>query len=577
VTKPTLRRLLGLLSSNRRWLAAGSVLGFLAIAANVTLVATSAFLVSKAAVVTNVAELALAITAVRVLAIGRASFRYLERYATHFATLRILADLRVWFFSAIEPLAPARLATHRSGDLLARISTDVDTLEDFAVRVVLPPIVAILVAVFAALLLGAFDPGLGAVLLAFLGLAGIVLPLLARRLSRTASAEVVARRGRLSALAVDEVVGQADLAALDQADDHRSRLLTEGAALDRAAGRLAAARGLGAGLAVLAASLCAVVVLGLAVPLVVGGRVDAVYLALLPLAALAAFEAVQPLSQSLQLLGSSEAAAGRLFELVDAQPAVEDPPYPAPAPRPASPPPAIELRGLTFAYEPGARDVLDGIDLTIAAGSCVAIIGPSGSGKSTLVNLLLRFHEYDGGEIRIGGCDVRELRADDVRRLLGVVSQRVDLFDSTIRDNLALADPDVTDEAMEAACRMAQLHDVVAALPDGYDTRIGADGHRLSGGERRRLAIARAIIKDAPVLVLDEATADLDAITEERLVASLRPFVAGRTTLVISHRPALVHLADTVVELREGRLRTVRVAPVEPPSGGRDQVGIVQV
>jgi len=204
VTKPTLRRLLGLLSSNRRWLAAGSVLGFLAIAANVTLVATSAFLVSKAAVVTNVADLALAITAVRVLAIGRASFRYLERYATHFATLRILADLRVWFFSAIEPLAPARLATHRSGDLLARISTDVDTLEDFAVRVVLPPIVAILVAVFAALLLGAFDPGLGAVLLVFLGLAGIVLPLLARRLSRTASAEVVARRGRLTALAVDD-------------------------------------------------------------------------------------------------------------------------------------------------------------------------------------------------------------------------------------------------------------------------------------------------------------------------------------------------------------------------------------
>jgi ATP-binding cassette subfamily C protein CydC len=274
------------------------------------------------------------------------------------------------------------------------------------------------------------------------------------------------------------------------------------------------------------------------------------------------FEAVQPLPLSLQLLGSSEAAAGRLFDLVDAPPAVTDPPAPAPLPRES--PPSLELRGLTFAYEPGGRNVLDAVDLSVAAGECIAVVGPSGSGKSTLVNLLLRFHEYFEGEIRVGGCEVRELRADDVRRLLGVVSQRVDLFDSTIRDNLALADADVTDEAMEAACRMAQLHDVVAALPEGYDTRIGADGHRLSGGERRRLAIARAIIKDARVLILDEATADLDAVTEARLVASLRPFVAGRTTLVISHRPALVNMADVVVELRGGRLRTVRAEPLEP-------------
>jgi len=563
VTTPTFARLLGLLSSNRRWLAAGAVLGFLAIAANVTLVATSAYLVSKAATVTNVAELALAITAVRVLAIGRAAFRYLERYATHLATLRILADLRVWFFAAIEPLAPARLATHRSGDLLSRISADVDTLEDFAVRVVLPPIVAVMAAAFACLLLAAFDPPLGIVLLVFLGLVGVVLPLLTRRLSRRGSATFVARRGEVSALAVDQVEGRADLAALDHVDDHRKRLLAEGADLDRLAARLAAVRGLGGALAVTVAGLCAVVVLGLAVPLVTGGRVDAVFLALLPLAAIAAFEAVQPLPLSLQLLGSSQAAAGRLFDLVDAPPAVTDPPTPAPA-LPPGLPPSIELRGLAFAYQPGGRTVLNAIDLTVAAGSTVAIIGPSGSGKSTLVDLLLRFHEFGQGEIRLGGCDIRELRADDVRRMLGVVSQRVDLFDSTIRDNLALADPDVTDESIEAACRIAQLHDVITALPDGYATRIGTDGHRLSGGERRRLAIARAIIKDAPVLVLDEATADLDAITEERLVAALRPFIAGRTTLVIGHRPALVNVANVVVELRGGRLRTIRAGPVEP-------------
>ena len=181
-------------------------------------------------------------------------------------------------------------------------------------------------------------------------------------------------------------------------------------------------------------------------------------------------------------------------------------------------------------------------------------MGASGSGKTTIVNLLLRFWDYGAGEIRVGDVDLRAMRADDVRRRIAVVSQRVDLFDATIRDNLALADPDVTDDQLDEACRIAQLGDVIAALPAGYDTRIGENGVRLSGGERRRLAIARAILRDAPILVLDEATADLDATTERALVASLRPFIAGRTTLVITHRPALAELAERTVRLEKGRL-----------------------
>ena len=188
------------------------------------------------------------------------------------------------------------------------------------------------------------------------------------------------------------------------------------------------------------------------------------------------------------------------------------------------------------------------------AGGSLAIVGASGSGKTTIVNLLLRFWDYDAGEIRLGGVELRDLRADDVRRRIAVVSQRVDLFDATIRDNLALADPDVTDAQLDEACRIAQLDDVIAALPAGYDTRIGENGVRLSGGERRRLAIARAILRDAPILVLDEATADLDASTERALVDSLRPFIAGRTTLVITHRPALAELAERTVRIERGRL-----------------------
>ena len=555
MTRPVVVRLLALISTRAGLIGAGAVLGSLAVGSNVALMAVSAYLVTRAALATNVAEIALAVTAVRVLAIGRAAFRYLERYVTHVATLRILTDLRVWFYASIEPLAPARLTDRRRGDLLARVVADVETLEDLYVRIVVPPIVAALVSAFACLLLGLFDPRLGIVLLAFLVVTGIVLPLITRQLSRDAADTIVGQRAELHAAIVDEIEGIAELAAFDQAATHRTSLLTLGDGVDRLGERLAVVRGLGIGLAALLTGLCGIVVLAVAVPLVADGQIDGVYLALLPLAAVAAFEAVQPLSTALQLLDTSRAAGARLFELVDAPPPVVDPVDPKPAP-PSTPPPALWIEGLRFAYEPGRRTILDGVSLVIPAGSSLAIVGPSGSGKSTIVNLLLRFWDYDEGQIRIGGIELHELRGDDVRALLGVVPQRVDLFDASIRDNLALADPDLTDEQLEAACRQAQLLDFVTGLPAGFDTRIGEDGVRLSGGERRRLAIARVLIRNAPILVLDEPTADLDTVTEQRLIESLRPFVSGRTTLLISHRPALADLADRAIFLERGRIRS---------------------
>ena len=227
---------------------------------------------------------------------------------------------------------------------------------------------------------------------------------------------------------------------------------------------------------------------------------------------------------------------------------------PADPPVPAAPPAehGIEVRGLRFRYGDADPLVLDGLDLAIPDGGSLAIVGPSGSGKSTLVNLLLRFWDYDDGEIRIGGRDLHDYRVEDVRRMLGVVSQQVHLFNATIRDNLAVADPHATDAEMEAACRMAQLHETILALPAGYETRVGEDGIRLSGGERQRLAIARAILKDAPILVLDEATANLDVLTERRLLDSLAPFMAGRTTVVISHRASVADRVDGIVALDAG-------------------------
>ncbi len=296
--------------------------------------------------------------------------------------------------------------------------------------------------------------------------------------------------------------------------------------------------------------LCAATVLWLGVNVVNDGSVPAILLAVLPLAAIATFEAVGPLAAAVQRLDATEAAGGRLFELIDARPAVVDPPVAAPPPDTFG----LDISALRFRYPNSRRDAIDGLSLSIPPGGRLAVVGPSGAGKSTLVALLLRFEAYDEGEIRIGGRELRTLRADDVRALLSVVSQRVDLFDATIRDNLALADADLDDARARAAVEAAQLAGFVDALPDGEATRIGDDGLRLSGGERRRLAIARAVVRDAPILILDEPTADLDWATEARLWASLEPVIAGRTTLVLTHRPPPGWDPASVVVLRDGRI-----------------------
>lgn len=549
------RRLIRLLAGHRRWLAIGAGLGFLAVGSNVGLMALSAYLISKAALVTNVADIALTITAVRVLAIARAAFRYLERYVTHRATFDILADLRVWFYASIEPIAPAALAGQRRGDLLGRIVADIDTLEDFYVRVLIPPIVAAAVVAFASLILGALDPVLGLVLLAFMALTGVILPVAGRRLSRRPALALVAARGELRATVVDELVGLADLVALDRTAWHRERVLALGAGTDEALAELARVRGWTAALAATFAGLAAVTVLGIGAELVHGGRVDGVFLAVLPLTALAAFEVIGPLAQAISLQDANEAAARRLFELADAPSAVSDRAATgAPIASGAiEGPAAIEFRDVTFRYAADEPLVLDGVSLAVPAGGSLAVIGPSGSGKTTLVNLLARFWEPVDGAIRIGGRDVRELHGDDVRALLGVVEQDVHLFDATIRDNLAVADAEASDERIADACRVAGIHDSIAALPAGYETRVGEGGALLSGGERQRLAIARALLKDAPILVLDEATANLDVTTERAVLERLRPFMAGRTTLVITHREAVAAAMDRTVRLEAGR------------------------
>ncbi len=280
-----------------------------------------------------------------------------------------------------------------------------------------------------------------------------------------------------------------------------------------------------------------------------GGDVDGVYIALLVLASAASFEAVQPLAPALQQLDASREAGRRIFEIIDQPAAVQDPPSPQPAPDADG----IEFRHVSFAYDGGTR-ALEDVSFRVARGEVLGIAGASGAGKSTIANLALRFWDYDAGDILIGGTEIRALRAEDVREEIAMMPQDVHLFNTTIRENILLARPEASDEDVEAACEVAMLAGVIEGLPDRYDTMVGENGVRLSGGERQRIGIARAVLKDAPIMILDEPTANLDAETERALMEALRPVFSNRTVIVISHREAALECADRVLHVSRGRV-----------------------
>ena len=585
----TVFRLLSFLSAYRWQVAFAILLGCVMIASNMALLGMAAYLIAAAALAPLLITLTLPIYIVRFVSVSRAGSRYLERMVAHDVTFRLLAQLRVWVYSRLEPLAPAYLQEYRSGDVLTRLVSDVEELQNVYLRIFSPIIVAIAIGLLTFGLFSLFSPVLAWTALAFLIGTGFGVPLLAGILARGLGKRQLALRSELNAHIVDGIQGVQDLLICGQASDQQSKVARLQSALDSIQRRMALISGLQQALHDVLMNLALWTLLILAIPLVITKAIDGVYLGFLGLVILASFEAVQPIGQAFQFLGHSRAAGERVFKVADAVPVVRDTgmngveAISTPSqdeessgqakwgqsvgdPTRRSTPPqgrdksgpyghTLEFDHVYFRYSPDENEVLREISFRVSPGRRVAIVGASGAGKSTIVNLVLRFWDPTRGVIRLDGQDVREYGLADLRKLVGVVAQDTYLFNDTIRGNLLLARPEASDSDIEKVLEQAQLADFVRQLPRGLGTWVGEQGLRLSGGERQRLSIARTLLKNPSLLILDEATANLDPVTECDLLAALDVLMRGRTALIITHRLIDMERMDEILVLDEGQIR----------------------
>ena len=562
--------LIALLNPYKGWVLLSVLFGFFTIFCGIGLVATSTYIISAAALQPSIAALQVAIVGVRFFGIFRALSRYLERITSHQVTFKLLAQLRVWFYRAVEPLAPARLMTFHSGDLLSRIIGDISILENFFVRGAAPPLVAILVTISMALFLLPFSPWLSLIIVIFLAAEGIVLPLFSWRAGMEASYQAIHLRSQLSKSLADGVQGLADLTVFTRLTQHNQVIKAENRALSLAHEKLSQLNAAQSGLTTLNANMALWTVLIFGSWLVQQGMIQPVLLGVVCLAVLASFEAVQPLSQVAANLKKDFEAAERLMAVVESelktQPSNGQPFEPTNF--------NLEVTRLSFAYPNELNDpfdlsldgvasakrkkipstVLSDISFSIKPGEHIAIVGPSGAGKSTIVNLLLRFWDYRAGQILFGGYEITQYDPECLSRWFNVLSQNAFLFSGTIRENLLLAKPGATPAELEQAAQQAQLHDFIASLPDGYQTWIGEQGVRLSAGERQRLALARAFLRDAPVLILDEATSNLDTLLEQKILVEIQRFCRQRARLTITHRLVGLEDADEILVFSQGKI-----------------------
>jgi thiol reductant ABC exporter CydC subunit len=532
-------------------LALATLLGAGSITAAIGLIATSAWLISRSSQRPPESVVAVAIVGVQFFALSRGLCRYCERLVGHDAAFRVLASLRVSVYVRLERLAPLGLPAFRGGDLLSRLVQDIDSLQDLLLRVVPPFAIALLVGAGTVALVWTMLPASALILLVALLLAGVLVPWLSGWLAARGEARQATARGLLSASVVDLIEGAPELVVNAAAREQLQRTLAADAELTAVARSSARTAGIGQGLTTLCTGLAMWGALLVGVSAVRAGRLDGVLLAGIALIPLVAFELVTGLPAATQTLQRVRRAAARVREVIDTPAPVVEPTHPlALGPGPHT----VRVRGLGCSYPGATHPALLGVDLDLSPGRHVAIVGRSGAGKSTLAGVLLRFLPYQSGSVTLDGVEIDRLCGEELRRVVGLVSQDAHVFDSTIEENLRLARREASADELREVLARARLADWVDSLPDGLATEMGEHGARMSGGQRQRLALARALLADFPILILDEPGEHLDTATADAILADLLAATRDRATLLVTHRFARLSEVEEILVLDGGRV-----------------------
>lgn len=550
-----------LVVSRNRWsaLALAALAGAATVACGVALFGVSGWLIARASEHPDEVALAVAVVAVRALGIGRGFFRYLERLLTHDAAFRSLVDLRVRLWRSLVRAFPAGLGDRHSGDVVSRLVGDVDAVQDLLIRGVTPPVVAALVGGAAVGVLAVLDGTAGVVLAIGLLAAALVVPAVSVLASHTSASRTAADRGALSAGVTDLVDGLDELVAYGADADTLTRLATIDDRLVHSQRRWAWAGGAAAGLGVAVAGATLWAMLAVVVAAGSHGSLSRTSAAVLVLTAIAAFEATTPLAAAAQQLMAVRASARRVVALLDA-PAALRPPR-APRSRPLPHIPHIRLRNVSLQYAGSLAPAVSDLSLDLQPGKRVALVGPSGAGKSSVASLLLWLREPSAGTIEVDGTPMENLDPDEVRSRISGCLADSHIFDSTIRANLLLARPDADQSELDAVADAVHLREWIETQPLGWDTNVGIDGVALSGGERQRLALARVLLTDAGVVVLDEPTAHLDPATRDAVLTDVLAATRGRTLVLITHDPTGLDELDEIVHLDHGLLAGRTLVP----------------
>lgn len=541
------------LYKRHKWmLTLGIVLAIITLLASIGLLTLSGWFLSASAVAGFAGiysfNYMLPAAGVRGAAITRTAGRYFERLVSHDATFRVLQHLRVHTFSKLLPLSPAGLARYRQGELLNRIVADVDTLDHLYLRVISPLVGAFVVIMVVTIGLSVLDVTLACTLGGVMLLTLFIMPPVFYRAGKTTGQNLTHLRGQYRQQLTSWLQGQAELTIFGASDRYRAQMEATELQWHEAQRRQSELTALSQALMLLIGAIAILLMLWMAAGGVGGNAQPGALIALFVFCALAAFEALAPVTGAFQHLGQVIASAMRITELTEQKPEVTFPTDVSDVPDRVT----LTLRDVSFSYPEQAQKALDSLSLQVNPGEHIAILGRTGCGKSTLLQLLTRAWDPQQGEILLNGRPIATLNEATLRKTISVVPQRVHLFSATLRDNLLLAAPDASDEQLANTLRHVGLEKLLDDA--GLNSWLGEGGRQLSGGELRRLAIARALLHDAPLMLLDEPTEGLDATTESQMLELLAEVMREKTLLMVTHRLRGLARFDQIIVMDNGQI-----------------------